>query len=42
MPARMLRRTGDLWAALEEGSGEPVNKLMTSCTKQKGYPIVSI
>ncbi|XP_030944646.1 aminopeptidase M1-like isoform X2 [Quercus lobata] len=32
----------DLWAALEEGSGEPVNQLMNSWTKQKGYPIVSV
>ncbi|KAL4607644.1 hypothetical protein ACB092_09G190300 [Castanea dentata] len=34
--------TKDLWAALEEGSGEPVNKLMNSWTKQKGYPVVSV
>ncbi|KAK7816441.1 aminopeptidase m1 [Quercus suber] len=34
--------TEDLWAALEEGSGEPVNKLMNSWTKQKGYPVVSV
>ncbi|KAK7311962.1 hypothetical protein RJT34_10461 [Clitoria ternatea] len=35
-------KTEDLWAALEEGSGEPVNKLMTSWTKQKGYPVVFV
>ncbi|KAM4080003.1 hypothetical protein ACJW30_09G159100 [Castanea mollissima] len=35
-------KTKDLWAALEEGSGEPVNKLMNSWTKQKGYPVVSV
>ncbi|ONI33138.1 hypothetical protein PRUPE_1G408000 [Prunus persica] len=35
-------KTEDLWAALEEGSGEPVNKLMNSWTQQKGYPVVSI
>lgn len=35
-------KTEDLWAALEEGSGEPVNKLMNSWTKQKGYPVVSV
>ncbi|KAL5144734.1 Aminopeptidase M1 [Glycine soja] len=35
-------KTEDLWAALEEGSGEHVNKLMTSWTKQKGYPVVSV
>ena len=27
-------KTEDLWAALEAGSGEPVNKLMSSWTKQ--------
>ena len=26
---------------MEEGSGEPVNKLMSSWTKQMGYPVVS-
>ncbi|KAI4337165.1 hypothetical protein L6164_015612 [Bauhinia variegata] len=35
-------KTEDLWAVLEEGSGEPVNKLMNSWTKQKGYPVVSV
>ncbi|XWS72411.1 hypothetical protein CRYUN_Cryun02cG0037700 [Craigia yunnanensis] len=35
-------KTEDLWAALEEGSGEPVNKLMNTWTKQKGYPVVSV
>ncbi|KAK4599008.1 hypothetical protein RGQ29_009196 [Quercus rubra] len=35
-------KTEDLWAALEEGSGEPVNQLMNSWTKQKGYPVVSV
>lgn len=35
-------KTDDLWAALEEGSGEPVNKLMNSWTRQKGYPVVSV
>lgn len=35
-------KTEDLWAALEEGSGEPVNKLMNSWTKQQGYPVVSV
>ncbi|XP_062097256.1 aminopeptidase M1-like isoform X2 [Humulus lupulus] len=35
-------KTEDLWAALEEGSGEPVNRLMSSWTKQTGYPVVSI
>ncbi|XP_010049218.2 aminopeptidase M1 [Eucalyptus grandis] len=35
-------KTEDLCTALEEGSGEPVNKLMNSWTKQKGYPVVSV
>ncbi|KAK4580849.1 hypothetical protein RGQ29_024481 [Quercus rubra] len=35
-------KTEDLWAALEEESGEPVNKLMNSWTKQRGYPVVSV
>ncbi|KAK7851283.1 aminopeptidase m1 [Quercus suber] len=35
-------KTEDLWAALEEGSGEPVNRLMNSWTKQKGFPVVSV
>lgn len=35
-------KTEDLWEALEEGSGQPVNKLMNSWTKQKGYPVVSV
>nr|POE71726.1 aminopeptidase m1 [Quercus suber] len=35
-------KTKDLWTALEEGSGEPVNKLMNSWTKQKGYPVLSV
>ncbi|XP_068324437.1 aminopeptidase M1-like [Pyrus communis] len=35
-------KTEDLWAALEEGSGEPVNKLMNSWTQQKGYPVISV
>ena len=35
-------KTEDLWATLEEGSSEPVNQLMNSWTKQKGYPVVSV
>lgn len=35
-------KTEDLWAALEEESGEPVNMLMNSWTKQKGYPVISV
>uniref|UniRef100_A0A0C9QQX2 Aminopeptidase n=1 Tax=Wollemia nobilis TaxID=56998 RepID=A0A0C9QQX2_9CONI len=33
-------RTEDLWAVLSEESGESVNELMDSWTKQKGYPVV--
>ncbi|KAL8537471.1 hypothetical protein ACS0TY_012555 [Phlomoides rotata] len=35
-------KTEDLWSVLQEESGEPVNKLMTSWTKQTGYPVVSV
>ncbi|KAL5698640.1 AP-1 complex subunit mu-1-like [Ranunculus cassubicifolius] len=35
-------KTEDLWAILEEGSGQPMNKLMNSWTKQQGYPVVTI
>ncbi|KAK0571465.1 hypothetical protein LWI29_016441 [Acer saccharum] len=35
-------KTEDLWTALEEGSYEPVNELMNSWTKQKGYPVISV
>lgn len=35
-------RTEDLWSVLQEESGEPVNKLMNSWTKQKGYPVLSV
>ncbi|XP_058085543.1 aminopeptidase M1-like [Magnolia sinica] len=35
-------KTEDLWAVLEEESGEPVTMLMNSWTKQKGYPVVDV
>lgn len=35
-------KTEDLWSVLQEGSGEPVNQLMNSWTKQQGYPVVSV
>lgn len=35
-------KTEDLWAALEEESSEPVTQLMSTWTKQKGYPVVSV
>ncbi|XP_056698258.1 aminopeptidase M1-like [Spinacia oleracea] len=35
-------KTEDLWAVLEEVSGEPVKELMNSWTQQKGYTVVSV
>ncbi|XP_065045657.1 aminopeptidase M1-B-like [Musa acuminata AAA Group] len=35
-------KTEDLWAVLEEESGEPVKNMMSSWTKQKGYPTVYV
>ncbi|KAM4129173.1 hypothetical protein ACJW30_01G002100 [Castanea mollissima] len=35
-------KSEDLWISLEEGCNEPVNQLMNSWTKQKGYPIVPV
>ncbi|KAK9081553.1 hypothetical protein Syun_030877 [Stephania yunnanensis] len=40
--ASLNAKTEDLWAVLEEESREPVNMLMNSWTKQKGYPLVSV
>jgi puromycin-sensitive aminopeptidase len=34
-------RTEDLWAVLEENTGEPVKNLMTTWTKQQGYPVIN-
>ena len=34
-------RTEDLWAALEEASGQPVTAIMNSWVKQMGYPVLS-
>ncbi|CAO2188057.1 unnamed protein product [Urochloa humidicola] len=33
-------KTEDLWAVLEEESGEPVKDLMTTWTKQQGHPVI--
>nr|POF20972.1 aminopeptidase m1 [Quercus suber] len=33
-------KTEDLWAALEEGSNEPVNKLMNSWTSRNIWQVV--
>ncbi|KAG0543432.1 hypothetical protein BDA96_02G190700 [Sorghum bicolor] len=34
-------KTEDLWAVLEEKSGEPVKNMMTTWTKQQGYPVIN-
>ncbi|KAL5248988.1 hypothetical protein ACHWQZ_G018001 [Mnemiopsis leidyi] len=34
--------TEDLWAALEESSGKPVNKVMSTWTGQIGYPMLTV
>ena len=35
-------RTEDLWAALEEASGQPVTSIMNSWVKQTGYPVLQV
>lgn len=35
-------RTEDLWAALEEASGQPVTAIMDSWVKQTGYPLLQV
>ena len=35
-------QTQDLWAALAEASGKPVEEIMSVWTKKVGYPIVSV
>ncbi|KAG8525517.1 uncharacterized protein KY384_009161 [Bacidia gigantensis] len=35
-------RTEDLWAALAEASGKPVEKVMAIWTKNVGYPVVTV
>ncbi len=35
-------RTTDLWTALEEASGQPVNSIMSSWTGQMGYPVLDV
>ncbi|KAH9498825.1 hypothetical protein Btru_005237 [Bulinus truncatus] len=34
--------TEDLWAALEEASSKPVGKMMTTWTKQMGFPVLRV
>lgn len=35
-------QTGDLWAALADASGKPVEKVMDIWTKNVGYPVVTV
>ena len=35
-------KTEDLWAALEDASGKPVQKVMDIWTKHVGYPVVTV
>lgn len=34
--------TEDLWAALEEASNKPVGAVMSTWTKQMGFPVVEV
>jgi puromycin-sensitive aminopeptidase len=34
--------TEDLWSALEEASKKPVRAVMSSWTKQMGFPVVNV
>ena len=34
--------TEDLWAALEEESGQPVGRIMNTWVGQMGYPVVEV
>ena len=34
--------TNDLWKALAEASGQPIQKLMHAWTSQPGYPMVTV
>jgi len=34
--------TGDLWASLEEASGKPVGKVMSTWTGQMGFPVIKV
>jgi len=35
-------QTEDLWAALGEAASKPVREVMTTWTKQKGFPVISV
>ncbi|CAH1790124.1 unnamed protein product, partial [Owenia fusiformis] len=34
--------TEDLWAALEQSSGKPINKIMSGFTNQMGFPVLKV
>ncbi len=34
--------TEDLWAALGEASGKPVAEIMSTWTKQMGFPVLKV
>ena len=34
--------TEDLWEALEEASGLPVDRIMSTWTKQMGFPVLKV
>lgn len=34
--------TEDLWAALEEASSKPVKAVMSTWTKQMGFPVITV
>uniref|UniRef100_A0A8D8Y0U5 Aminopeptidase n=2 Tax=Cacopsylla melanoneura TaxID=428564 RepID=A0A8D8Y0U5_9HEMI len=34
--------TEDLWASLEEASGKPVGRVMSTWTQQMGFPVISV
>lgn len=34
--------TEDLWAALSEASNKPVGEVMSTWTKQTGFPMISV
>jgi len=35
-------KTADLWDSFEKTSGKPVEKMMSTWTKQKGYPLITL
>lgn len=35
-------RTEELWAALEEASGKPIEAVMSTWTKQTGFPVITV